>query len=319
VFYLLNFCRVEAHLKNYFETTLNSTDEPLSTANLKESLNRFDAILTTVTDKLGPELFDGVRSDSTKTRIIGNYGVGFSHIDLDGAERLGIAVTNTPDVLSECTADVAILLMLMVARRAGEGERELRGGQWTGWRPTHMIGSKVSGGTLGIVGFGRIGKEVAKRACGFGMNVQVYNRSKIDQEILNQFDAVQMSSLAELASSSDFVSLHCPGGEENTHLIDAQFLTMMKSEAYLINTARGEVIDESALIDAVKSGVIAGAGLDVFCDEPNINPALYEVKNVVLLPHLGSASKTTRDAMGFRVIDNLNAFFDGKEPLDRVG
>ncbi len=309
---------VEQQLAEQYDVTLNDTDEPMSPEQLRAAMQEYDAVLPTVTDRFTAEAFDGLTADNIRTKIIGNYGVGFSHIDLDSAKRLNIAVTNTPDVLSECTADIAILLMLMAARRGGEGEREVRSNQWTGWRPTHMIGHKVSGATFGVVGFGRIGQETARRAKGFGMNVRVFNRSKVDAAVLSSFEATQVDTLAELAASVDFLSLHCPGGAANTHLINADILKLMKPSSFLINTARGEVVDDKALVVALKTGQIAGAGLDVFEGEPALNPDLLKLENVVLLPHLGSATATTREAMGFRVSDNLAQYFRGEEPTDRV-
>lgn len=307
---------VQDRLTELFEPTFNDSDAPLSLDTFKRALANHDALLPTVTDSIGADVFD---VSSVQAKIIANYGVGYSHIDVDIARSKGVVVTNTPDVLSECTADIALTLMLMVARRAGEGERELRAGGWTGWRPTHMVGRKVSGKKLGIVGYGRIGRETARRAhFGFGMKVIVQNRSAISDEALREFNATQVSSLDELLAVSDFVSLHCPGGAENRHLIDADRLSTMKSSAYLINTARGEVVDDEALAEALGHGTIAGVGLDVFYGEPNIYPALLDAPNTVLLPHLGSATSETREAMGMRVIDNLVAYFKGQEPPDRV-
>ncbi len=269
-----------------------------------------------MTDRLPAQVFD---QPGPRTRILANYGVGFAHIDTAAAKHHGIAVTNTPDVLSECTADIAMTLMLMVARRAGEGERELRAGEWAGWRPTHMIGTKVSGATLGIIGFGRIGQAMAQRAhFGFGMKVLVQNRSAVPVEVLQQFNAVQVSAIDELLPQCDFVSLHCPGGAANRHLINARRLDLMRPGAFLINTARGEVVDEYALAQALWFGTIGGAGLDVFEREPQVPQELLDADNLVLLPHLGSATRETREAMGFRVLDNLTAFFDGRPPRDRV-
>jgi lactate dehydrogenase-like 2-hydroxyacid dehydrogenase len=279
-------------------------------------MGQYDAILPTVTDRLPAAVFDG---SSTRTRILANYGVGFAHIDTDAAKSRGIAVTNTPDVLSECTADIAMTLMLMVARRAGEGERELREGRWTGWRPTHLIGTKVSGATLGIIGFGRIGQAMAQRAhFGFGMKIVVQNRSAIAPEVLARYGATQAASIEDLLPQCDFVSLHCPGGAANRHLINARRLDLMRPGAFLINTARGEVVDEHALAQALWFGTIAGAGLDVFEREPRIPDELLGADNLVLLPHLGSATRETREAMGFRVLQNLTDFFDGRQPRDRV-
>jgi len=307
---------VERKLADRFDLVLNHGDHPMTADDFARAFRDFDAVCPTVTDKLGPKAFE---LETPRTKILGNFGVGFSHIDIDSARRHGMTVTNTPDVLSECTADIAMTLMLMVARRAGEGERELREGRWTGWRPTHMIGTKVSGATLGIIGFGRIGQAMAHRAhFGFGMKVLVQNRSPVAPALLAQFDATQLPSVEDLLPRCDFVSLHCPGGAANRHLVNADRLALMRPDAFLINTARGEVVDEGALAAALASGRIGGAGLDVFEKEPQVTPALLDCPNLVMLPHLGSATRTTREAMGFRVMDNLTAFFDGRPPADRV-
>lgn len=307
---------VEARLGEHFDASFNRGDKPLSPQEFRDAMGRYDAILPTVTDALGPEVFDVA---GPQTKILANYGVGFSHIDVPKATDHGMIITNTPDVLSECTADIAMTLLLMVARRAGEGEREVRNGQWTGWRPTHLVGTKVSGKTLGIIGFGRIGREMARRAHhGFGMEIIVYNRSTVAPEVLAQYGARQVDSIDALLPQVDFVSLHCPGGAANRHLIDGRRLGLMKPDAFLINTARGEVINEHALIQALMFDTIGGAALDVFDREPKISPDLMECDNLVMLPHLGSATKEAREAMGFRVLDNLSDFFAGKEPRDRV-
>jgi len=285
-------------------------------AEFQDALSRYDAILPTVTDKLDAE---ALNVSDPQTRLLANYGVGFSHIDADSVRAHGIAVSNTPDVLSECTADLAMTLMLMIARRAGEGERELRAGEWTGWRPTHLVGTKVSGKTLGIVGFGRIGQAMAQRAHhGFGMRIIVQNRSPVAQDVLDRYGATQVASLDELMPECDVLSLHCPGGDSNRHLIDGRRLAMMKPGAFVINTARGEVIDEQALAHALTSGDLGGAGLDVFDGEPNIAPVLLSCDKLVMLPHLGSATSETREAMGMRVFDNLVDFFEGRAPRDKV-
>ena len=307
---------VEARLSEIFDAQLNLGDKPLTPDQFRAAIREYDAILPTVTDKIGAPALE---CDKPQTRILANYGVGYSHIDLNRVNQHGIVVTNTPDVLSECTADLAMTLMLMVARRAGEGERELRAGRWTGWRPTHLVGTKVSGKTLGIVGYGRIGQEMARRAHhGFGMKILAFNRSPVAPEVLAQCQATQVASLDEMLPECDFVSLHCPGGAENRHLINAARLARMRPDAFLINTARGEVIDEAALMQALWFDTIGGAALDVFDGEPAINPQLLESDRLVMLPHLGSATREAREAMGFRVIDNLQDFFAGREPRDRV-
>ena len=307
---------VEAALAESFDVSFNRSDRALSAPELREAMVCADAVLPTVTDRLDSGVFE---TGKPRTRILANFGVGFSHIDVEAARRHGIAVTNTPDVLSECTADLTVMLMLMVARRAGLGEREVRSDAWAGWRPTHLLGSKVSGKTLGIIGFGRIGREVAKRAhFGFGMRVLAYNRSPIAAADLQATGAQAVGSIDALLPQVDFLSLHCPGGRGNRNLIDARRLGLMKPTACLINTARGEVVDERALAQALWFETIAGAGLDVFRDEPRVLPELRACENAVLLPHLGSATLETREAMGFRVLENLQDFFEGRPPRDRV-
>jgi lactate dehydrogenase-like 2-hydroxyacid dehydrogenase len=307
---------VEKHLMERYDVTLNEMDQPFETSELKEAMTRYDAVCPTVSDRIGADV---LKVAAPRTKILGNYGVGFSHIDIQTCKSREIVVTNTPDVLTDCTADLAMMLMLMIARRAGEGERQLRSRSWTGWRPTHMLGTKVSGKTLGLVGFGRIGQATAIRAHkGFGMKVLYFSRHRASPEIEAATGGQLVDSLDDLIVESDFISLHCPGGAETRHLINAQRIERMKPTAFLINTARGEVVDEEALIDALKHNRIAGAGLDVYEREPDIPNAMIALNNVVLLPHLGSATTDTRIAMGMRVAANLDAFFDGKEPPDRV-
>lgn len=307
---------VEAGLAERFELTLNTADRPLGWEDLRSAVTSYDAVLPTVTDRFCERTLDVA---GPRAKILANYGVGYSHIDLNTVSRRGITVTNTPDVLSECTADLAVMLMLMVARRAGEGERELRAGQWSGWRPTHLVGTKVSGKVLGIIGFGRIGQEVARRAHhGFGMEIVVYNRSPVAADRLAASGARQVDSIDALLPLCDFVSLHCPGGAENWHLMNGARFDLMKPDAYLINTARGEVVDEHALIQALSFGTIGGAALDVFDGEPRIAPDLLDLDNLVMLPHLGSATREAREAMGFRAMHNLVDFFEGREPRDKV-
>ena len=307
---------VEQLLTEEFDAVLNLEDKPFSPAALGAALQEADALLPTVSDRIDAGVFEAAEP---RARLLANYGVGYSHIDTQAAQSRGIAVTNTPGVLSECTADLAMTLLLMTARRAGEGERELRAGAWSGWRPTHMLGSKVSGKTLGIVGFGRIGQEVAKRAhFGFGMKILAYNPRSLDAAALAQCQGERAASLDELLAQADFVSLHCPGGEANRHLINRERLEKMRPDAFLINTARGEIVDEAALAQALSEGVIRAAGLDVFAREPEVEAALLACENAVLLPHLGSASLETREAMGMRVLKNVRAFFAGETPPDLV-
>lgn len=307
---------VEHELTERYDTTLNETDTLLNSEQLKAALQNYDAVLTTVTDAMNAEVL-GV--ENKRARIIGQFGVGFNNIDIEAAKEQGLVVTNTPGVLTDCTADIAMLLLLMSARRGGEGERMVRSGQWTGWTPTQLLGNKVSGKTLGFIGFGRIAQAVAQRAhFGFGMRIAVYNRSPVAKDILQRYQAVQHDNIDEVVSQADFVTLHCPGGEATRHLINERRLKLMKPTAHLINTARGDVVDSAALVKALQQGWIAGAGLDVFENEPNLHPDFLRLDNVSLLPHLGSASEETRIAMGRRVLNNVNAFFAGKEPADRV-
>lgn len=303
---------VEERLAKTFDVTLNETDRPYGKGELIAALQEADAVLPTVSDRLGAELFaNGVRA-----KILGNYGVGYNHIDVVAAKAAGIVVTNTPAVLTDATADLAMTLLLMCARRASEGERELRSGKWTGWRPTHLCGTQVTGKTIGIIGMGRIGQAMARRCHhGFGMEVAFYDGQPVS---VPGVPARQLPMVEDVLAATDFVSLHCPGGGENVHLINERRLGCMKQSAFLINTARGDIVEENALIDALERGIIAGAGLDVFEVEPVIPPALTGREDVVLLPHLGSATSETRIAMGMRVISNLTAFFEGRTPPDTV-
>ncbi len=307
---------VEQKLQELFDVTLNGDDVPMTADQMRRALCEADAFCPTVSDRVDATVL-GVAGASA--RIVASYGVGFNHIDLGAARDAGFTVTNTPEVLTDCTADLALTLILMVARRAGEGERHLRGHAWTGWRPTHMMGTSVTGKTLGLVGMGRIARAVARRAAhGFGMKIAFHDPFPPPAGDLEGLDATACDSLVDLFSRSDFISLHCPGGDATRHLINAETLAAMQPHAFLVNTARGDVIDESALVDALRRGRLAGAGLDVFEREPEVSEALLEMENVVLLPHLGSATMETRVAMGMRVIDNLVAFFGGATPRDKL-
>jgi len=303
---------VEARLAARYDVTLNETDTPLTLDQLRAAMTEYDALCPTVSDKVPAEVLS---APGARVRIIANYGAGYEHIDLDAAEGAGLIVTNTPDVLTDATAELALLLMLMAARRAGEGERELRAGDWTGWRPTHLLGQSLAGKTLGLVGYGRIARATAERArAALGMRIAYHSRRRAEDE----GNAVYCDTLESLAGASDVLSLHTPGGPQTHHLVDADLLKRMKPSAILINTARGSVVNEDDLARALTEGVIAGAGLDVYQGEPTVNPALLAAPNLVLLPHLGSATLETRTAMGMRVADNLDRFFDGEPLLDRV-
>ncbi len=307
---------VEAALAERFDVTFNSGDRPLTPCELRNAILNADAVLPTATDRIDASILD---MGTPRTRILANYGIGTSHIDVAAAKGLDITVTHTPDVLSECTADLTFMLMLMAARRANEGEDELRAADWQGWHPTHMLGTKVSGKCLGLIGFGRVGQAVARRAhWGFGMDVVAYDPAPIAPETYSVAGVRQAASIDEVLRYADFVSLHCASTSENRHLIDALALNRMKPDAFLINTAGGGLIEEQALLHALWFDTIAGVALDVFAGEPNVMPELRQCKNAVLLPNLGSATRETREAMGFRVVENLQDFFAGKEPRDLV-
>lgn len=303
---------VERRLSELFNADLNQDDQPFTRTRLRQALAAADGVLCTVTDRIDGDVLS---VEPIQARILANFGVGYNHIDLVSARKRGLVVTNTPGVLTEATADLAMALMLMVARRLGEGERQLRSGDWKGWAPTHLMGRDVSGKTLGIIGFGRIGRAVARRASrGFGMRVLSHTPRAIDDSVARE-SAVQAVGLDELLGLSDFVSLHCPVTPATRHLMNRDRLSRMKSSAVLINTARGEIVDEAALVEALTAGVIAGAGLDVYEREPELPSGLLELPNVVLLPHLGSATESTRTAMGMKAVENLEAYFgEGKAP-----
>ncbi|MGZ8399302.1 MAG: 2-hydroxyacid dehydrogenase [Gemmatimonadales bacterium] len=307
---------VEKELSREFDARLNRDDRPLGPDGLQAALRTADALLCTVTDRLTAEVLS---AEPRRARLLANFGVGFNHIDTATAKAHGLAVSNTPDVLTEATADIAITLLLMVSRRTGEGERHVRAGAWTGWRPTHMLGTQVSGKVLGLVGMGRIARAVARRAHhGFGMRVifhDPYPPTPVEAAALG---AEPRANLDEVLQESDFVSLHCPATPETRHLMNRERLKRMRPGAFLINTARGDVVDEAVLVEALGNGTIAGAGLDVYEKEPQVSPALVAMENVVLLPHLGSATQETRIAMGMRALENLRLFFSGAPLRDRV-
>ncbi|MGH6932757.1 MAG: 2-hydroxyacid dehydrogenase [Dongiaceae bacterium] len=307
---------VERKLTELFDVQLNKDDRPMTVAELQSALRGADCVMPTVSDRITADVLS---VEPLRCRILGNFGVGFNHIDLAAAKTRGIAVTNTPAVLTDCTSDIAMTLMLMAARRAGEGERHVRSKAWTGWRPTHMMATKVTGKTLGLIGLGRIGKAMAKRAHhGFDMPILFHDPYPPSAQDIQALGATRCGSIEEVLERSDFVSLHCPATPETRHLMNAERLKRMKRSGILINTARGDVVEEKALIQALKDGTIAAAGLDVYEFEPKLPDELLTLENVVLLPHLGSASTETRVAMGMRVIDNVSAFFADKTPGDRV-
>ena len=300
---------VEARLAARYELIPNRNDTPLGVNGLGAAMHTSDAIVSTLGDPLSADVLD---AGAGRCRLIAHFGVGYDNIDIAAAEQRGIAVTNTPGVLTDDTADMTMLLLLAAARRATEGTREIQYGTWSGWRPTHLLGRRLSGKTLGLVGFGRIGRAVAERAAaGFGMHVQAWSRSLGITEAAAA-GVMRCDSLDTLLSTSDFVSLHVPRTPETHHLLDARRLALLPTHAVLVNTARGDVIDQSALIDALTRNAFAGAGLDVFEGEPAVPEALVALSNVFALPHIGSATIETRTAMGNLAADNLDAFFDGR-------
>ena len=305
----------EKALEEFFAPTFNENDVPLTEAQIAEGFADHDALAPTVSDQITAEIIAAGVAGSGK--LIANFGVGVNHIDLPAAAAAGLAVSNTPGVLTDATADLALTLMLMVSRRAGEGERELRAGKWHGWRPTHLMGRSLSGKTLGIIGMGRIGKAVAHRAAlGFGMKIIFFNRSRVTD--ITDYDAKQIDDLELLCAQSDFLSLHCAASADTFHILNEERLKCMQAHAYVINTARGDVIDEVALVRALQSGSIGGAGLDVFQGEPKIHRDILTAPNTVLLPHLGSATVETRTAMGLKVVENARAFFAGERLINPV-
>lgn len=306
----------EERARKLFDVELNVSDTQLDSAGLARAMREADGLIPCVADKITAEL---LAAPGRRVKIVSNYGVGYNNIDVDAAKANGVVVTNTPDVLTEDTADLAFTLILTTARRAGEGEREVRSGRWTGWRPTHMLATRVNGKTLGLIGIGRIGRAVARRAHhGFGMRVLYHDPFPIGDAEAAAIGAERRDSIEAVLAESDFVSLHCPATPETKHLMNAARFAQMRRGSILINTARGDVVNERDLIDALRAGTIAGAGLDVFEKEPVVPDALKGMENVVLLPHLGSATTETRVAMGMRALDNLEAFFGGTAPRDRV-
>jgi len=307
----------EAKAKELFDVTLNEDDHKMSVEELQEAMKNYDVVCPTVSDfKINSEILN---VEGRKCKALCNFGVGFNNIDTDAAKAAGVVVTNTPGVLTDCTADIAMTLLLMVARRAGEGERLVRSKEWDGWRPMHMLSTKVTGKKLGFIGFGRIAQAVAQKAhFGFGMQLSFYDPYPPSDDVIKKFSATKLDSVEEVLKDADFVTLHVPGGGSNTNLMNQERFALMKQSAFLINTARGDVVDEPALVQALKDGVIAGAGMDVFAKEPNVTEDLLSMENVVMFPHLGSATTETRVAMGMCSLDNVQAFFDGKELPNRV-
>jgi glyoxylate reductase len=306
---------VEERLGELFEVALNIEDRPLSRDELIAAMRECDVIVPTVTDRIDAEMLEAA---GNRLGLIANFGAGIEHIDLAAARSRKVIVTNTPGVFTDDTADLAMMLILSVPRRLGEGSRLVRDGKWTGWAPTAMLGHCIGGKRLGIVGMGRIGQAVAHRARAFGMEVVYHNRHRLPQSIETVFGARYEPDLERLFAESDILTLHCPAGDGTHHLVNATRLAAMKPGAYLINTARGDLIDEEALIAALQTGNLAGAGLDVFAREPQVDPRLIALPNVITLPHLGSATVEGRAHAGEKVIANIRFWVDGHRPPDQV-
>ncbi len=302
---------VEERLRDHYEVQLNETDTPMAPEELAVAISGSDALMPTVSDRIDAALLNGA---DRRVRVIANVGVGFNNIDVGVAGELGVAVSNTPDVLTDATADIALLLILASTRRAFAGEQKLRAGRWEGFSLVEGLGTSVQGKVLGIVGMGRIGRATARRAVlGLGMSVVFFSRSPVTDL---DFPATQVHTLAEVMTAADVVSIHVPGGA--APLVDAEHLAMMKPDAHLVNTARGDSVDQAALVAALRDGRIAGAGLDVFDGEPSVPEELRAMDQVTLLPHIGSATTEVRTAMGMLAVDNLDAFFAGDALPNRV-
>ena len=306
---------IETRMRELFDTRLNDDDHPFSKAELVAAVAEADVLVPTVTDRIDA----GVLSQAgPRLRLIANFGAGVDHIDLATARQRGMTVTNTPGVLTEDTADMTMAMILALPRRLSEGERLVRAGKWSGWGPTFMLGHRVSGRRLGIVGMGRIGQAVARRARGFGMAIHYHNRKRLHPDIEGELEATYWESLDQMLARMDVVSLHCPHTPGTYHLLSAQRLALLPKHAYVVNAARGEVIDEGALARMLQKGDLAGAALDVFEHEPAVNSKLLTMENALLLPHLGSATIEGRTDMGEKVLINIKTFIDGHAPPDRV-
>jgi glyoxylate reductase len=306
---------IETRMMELFDTRLNVQDKPMSSTELIDAIKQADVLVPTVTDRIDGRILSQA---GPKLKLIASFGTGVDHIDLDTARQRGIAVTNTPGVLTEDTADMTMALILATARRLAEGERMVRADKWGGWSPTAMLGHRIWGKRLGIIGMGRIGQALARRAKGFGLAVHYHNRRRLHPEIERELEATYWESLDQMLARMDIVSVNCPHTPATFHLLSARRLKLLQPHTIIVNTARGEVIDENALTRMLRNGELAGAGLDVFENEPAINPKLRDLQNVVLLPHMGSATIEGRVDMGEKVIINIKTFADGHKPPDRV-
>ncbi len=306
---------IETRMMELFDTRLNRDDKAMTPAELIEGCKIADVLVPTVTDRIDKSILSQA---GARLRLVASFGTGVDHIDLATARARGITVTNTPGVLTEDTADMTMTLILSVSRRLAEGERLMRSGRWQGWGPTTMLGHRIWGKRLGIIGMGRIGQALARRAAGFGLSVHYHNRRRVHHDIEAELAATYWESLDQMLAHMDILSVNCPHTPATYHLLSARRLKLLKPHAIVVNTSRGEVIDENALTRMLVNREIAGAGLDVFEHEPAVNPKLIALDNVVLLPHMGSATIEGRIDMGEKVIINIKTFVDGHKPPDRV-
>lgn len=307
--------QIEARMNELFDCRFNTEDRPLSADEIAALMHDADVLVPTVTDRIDAEL---IAKAPPSLRLFANFGAGVNHIDLTAAKAKGIIVTNTPGVFTEDTADLTMALILNVPRRLGEGHRLMRSGEWQGWTPTGMLGHRIGGKTLGIIGFGRIGEAVAIRARAFGMTILYNKRHRLPASVEEELGVAFEPDLDRLVARADIVSLHCPLTSETNRIMNRQRIGLMKRDGYLINSSRGELVDDDALIEALQRGRIAGAGLDVYNHEPAIDPRFLSIPNAVLLPHLGSATYEGREASGEKVIANIRIFSDGHRPPDQV-
>ena len=306
---------IETRMMELFRVRLNLDDSPMAKADLIAAMGEAEALVPTVTDRIDREV---IEQAGPQLRLIASFGTGVDHIDLTAAKERGITVTNTPGVLTEDTADMTMALVLATARRLAEGVELVRRGDWTGWSPTGMLGARLSGKRLGIVGMGRIGSALARRARGFNLSIHYHNRRRARPELEDELEATYWDSLDQMLARMDIVSINCPHTPATYHLLSARRLALLRRDAILVNTARGEVVDEACLVKMLERGDLAGVGLDVYEHEPAINPKLLTLPNAVLLPHMGSATMEGRLDMGEKVIINIRVFFDGHSPPDRV-
>ena len=306
---------VETRMRELFDATLNQTDQPFTEKQLIEAVKTAEVLVPTVTDNLNASI---IEKAGPQLRLIASFGTGVDHIDVKAAREKGITVTNTPGVLSEDTADVALALILAVPRRILQGDAKIRSGQWHGWSPTGMLGHRINGKRLGIIGMGSIGQAIARRAKAFGMSIHYHNRKPVHQSTELELEATYWETVEQMLPRIDILSVNCPSTPATHHLLNKQRLSLLSPHTYLVNTGRGDVIEEKALIDLLSENKIAGAGLDVYEHEPSVTSDLIDLPNVVLLPHIGSATIEGRHAMGDKVIINIQTFLDGHTPPDRV-